>query len=124
MSMISKPLTRIIKHLPGLAEDGGGYKLEWHFGAGDVHTDGGFAVYRALVFANTATNATIAQDGWQLKGDGVTLLVNILAFLKLDRFFGERAHLFAHDTWNVVGPGQAAILVDIRLTDYLCSFVF
>ena len=96
---------------------------EGNLSAGDKDANGSFAVERALEFANAATDALIPINVRQLHGYSRSVELCEVTLFQIDRFFWQRAHFFTDNAVALIGPRNAAILIDVRFADHLRAFV-
>ena len=92
-----------------------------------LHLDGRLTPDRAVVFANAAPDAQIAQDIGPEYRCGLACFCGYLDFFQNNGFFGQRAHFLANAAQRVISPWQAAVGVYGRQSDrcfLFCLFAY
>src|SRR5690606_23029078 len=78
---------------------------------------------RTAIFTDPAADAPAALNVRYFDLDHTAVNSGKTSLFKVDSLVGQRAHFLANDTVGMVGPGNAAILVDIGLADHLGAFL-
>ena len=89
-----------------------------------MHTNGCFSNSWAFILADPAPDAQLVDDHRALKDSSLTCRKTHFYQFKLDRFLRKWAHFLADDAVLLLGPREAAILVNFRSTNNLLLLVF